>query len=233
MTAPLAGSVAERTDTATDIRVATVLAVTTRGLTLSVTDGVVYDAAHLGSYAPAVGDSVACLRVRDSWLVLGRPLGPGTAADNATPGTVFGLGVLGGMHTTGSDTTLASSSGSEVTVPGYSVTVHHPTDHSLLLVAGFSWYSSQNADWIAVRLREQSTAAEVGLWTEPQVSNAFGRVAMISTLVPMSYGGQARSYYMTVQRLTGTGATRIDRVGVRPGFLFAIDLGDKSMVVPT
>src|ERR1041384_3661417 len=75
----------------------TVVAVTSRGIDVSVGTGLVPNIAHLQGYNPAVGDPVGMLRFEDSWVVLGRPVGPGTATDNVTPGSGLGTTLLGGV----------------------------------------------------------------------------------------------------------------------------------------
>ena len=134
---PLTQATAQGLDGPTEIRTGTVTAVTARGITVAVAEGTV-PAAHLDSYAPAVGDPVAMAAFRDSWLALGRPVGTGTATDLVTPGSGAGPTVLGGMVLSGTNATMASSTGSFVTVPRYRCTYHHPANHQVMIWGGYA-----------------------------------------------------------------------------------------------
>ena len=237
MTLPMAGprgltqATADALDGLAEVRAGTVSAVTSRGIDVQVAEGLIASAAHLDSYNPAVGDPVVCAVYRDSWTVLGRPVGPGTATDLATVGSGVGLTVLGGKVLSGGGATMASSTGSVVVVPRYGVSYHHPPGHWVLLLCGISWYSSVTNDWMSVALVNTQSGAAVGSVELVQAgSNAFGHFETWSGMVPPAYGGVRRDIHMTLQRISGTGASRIDDVAARRGYLVAVDLGDQSVV---
>lgn len=214
-----------------DARTGIVTAVTARGITVAVASGST-TAAHLDSYAPAVGDTVALVKTQDSWLCLGRVVGSGTATDSRSPGSGVGPSVLAAMHTTGS-TTLASSSGGSVAVPKYTLTYYHPPGHSVLILAFFTWISTVAADWILVDLTETTTGSAVGEFVQPQVNAGFGRADLMTGLAAETLGGGKRTVSMTMARLTGTGTSSINQTNSRPGYMIALDLGDKSVIIPT
>lgn len=214
-----------------DVRTGTVTAVTARGISVSVSGGSI-DAAHLDSYAPAIGDTVALTKTQDSWLCFGRIVGSGTATDSRSPGTGVGPSILAAMHTIGSST-LASASGSPVTVPRYTLTYYHPVGHSVLILAFFTWISTANGDWIIVDIGESVSGRGVGEFVQPQVSASFGRADMMTGLVPEDLGGAKRTVFMSMNRLTGTGVASINCTTARPGYMIALDLGDQSVIVPT
>lgn len=232
MTGP-SGLVAALPDPAasSDIRTGIVTAVTARGITVAVGSGTV-TAAHLDSYAPAVGDTVALGKTQDSWLCMGRVVGSGTAVDYRSPGSGVGPSVLAAMHTSGTST-LVSSTGSALPVPKYTLTYYHPPGHSVLILAFFGWISTANADWIIVDFTETISGTAVGEWDEPAVSSSFGRTATVSALVRETLGGAKRTVSMTMNRLTGTGTTSITQNDSRPGYMIALDLGDQSVIIPT
>lgn len=213
------------------VRTGTVTAVTARGISVSVASGTA-DASHLDSYAPAVGDTVALVKTQDAWLCLGRVVGVNTATDQRSPGTGIGPSVLAAMRTSGS-ATLASSTGSALPVPRYTLTYYHPPGHSVLILAFFCWASTVAADWIIVDFTESISGTAVGEWDEPVVSASFGRTATVSALVPETLAGAKRTVVMSMNRLTGTGTTTISANAARPGYMIALDLGDQSVIVPT
>jgi len=224
----LAEQTAARTQAPTDLRMGTVTAVTAFGIEVDVGGGAV-SASHLDSYAPAVGHTVVLQRVLDAWVCLGRPVGSGTPTNGGAPGSGMGMTVLGGATLLGSGT-LASSTGAEVPVPGMSMTFFHPTGHTLLLVAGFAWTSTNSADWIVTRWRTDGGFL-AGEWSEPVSSSAFLRFGQHLAVVPASlYSGRTRTYYFNFARLSGSGTTSIARNTNDASFVVAIDLGDSSLV---
>lgn len=228
---PLVSETVDKTASPSDLRMGIVSEVTTRGITVACSSGAV-QAAHLGSYAPAVGDSVALMKTQDSWLALGRVVGSGTATDNLSGGSSAGVTVLAAMHT--EDTaTLASSTGSTVAVPRYSLTFYHPANHAVLILAGFVWLSTVSADWIIADLKENVSGSAVGEFVQPIVSNSFGRFDTMSGLARPSLGGTTRTYSMTMARLAGTGTTTIQTSSSRCGYMIALDLGDASLIPTT
>jgi hypothetical protein len=223
----MAEQTAQRTEAPTDLRMGTVTAVTAYGITCSVAGGSV-TASHLDSYSPAVGHTVVLQRVLDAWVCLGRPVGSGTAKDGGSAGSGMGLTVLAGVDMTGSGA-LASSSGSEVPVPGMSLTFYHPAGHPVLLIAGFAWQSTNAADWLITRFRNQGGSV-VGEFSEPVVSTSFGRYSTHTVMLPASYGGGQRQYYLNLIRITGTGTTTISRNPANQSYMLALDVGDQTLV---
>jgi hypothetical protein len=217
-----------RTEAPSDLRMGTVTTVTARGVTVNVAGGLV-PASHLDSYSPAVGDTVALQRFQDAWVVLGRVVGTSTPTDNATPGPGMGATMLDGAYTSGA-ATLASSSGAEVPVPGYSLTFHHPINHSVLIVMGFTWQATISTDWLWMLLRESQSSSLINSRAEPVVSNSFGRYTSWHGIAGPPLGGLPRTYYMTIQRLSGTGTLTVTKSDTARGFMLAIDAGDASLV---
>lgn len=241
MTAPtgprgLTQETANRTDAATDLRTGTVTAVTARGIDVAVAGGNVAGAAHVDSYNPAVGDSVALLQLRDSWLVLGRPIGPGTTADNITPGPAVGTTLLGGVVLAPTGAVLATSVGAQVTVPKYALKFHHPRNHWVLLMCGVSWRSSVANDELFITLWSATDNPDFAVGGTTVIQGpAVTTVAYetITVMLPPSRGGKEGDYYMTLQRGLGTGTTRIDdtsSTNFRPGYLVALDMADASVL---
>lgn len=230
----LTTELASRTQSPSDLRSGTVVGVSARGIDVSVGGTVVPGAAHLPGYNPAVGDPVAMLKYDDVWLVLGRPVGPGTPTDNTGAGGAVGPSVLDAMALSGGGSTLATSSGSTVIVPRYGVGFFHPTNHWVLLLVGVSWYSSVANDMVKLQVLNAVTGAVVGE-TELIMAGTvfFGRFEVWAAMVPPAQGGQGASYYMTILREGGTGASRVDDVAARRGFMVALDMGDTSVVRTT
>lgn len=221
---------ANRTADPSDLRSGTVVAVTPRGVDVQVADGLVAGAAHLGSYAPAVGDPVSLVRFADSWLVLGRPIGPGTATDLLSPSPMMGLSILGGMGLGGGGTTLASSTGAVVAVPKYAAIYYHPPGHWVGLWATYTWYCNTLNDTLQMALKDSVTGQQ---WSAEHIQAGnvlFSNFATELFAVPPTLSGRRASYTMTVQRISGTGTVRIDDGGTRRGSLLAVDLGDGSFI---
>jgi hypothetical protein len=210
-----------------DIRTGVITAVTSRGVTVAVSAGTV-DAAHLGSYAPAVGDTVALAKTQDAWLVMGRLVGSGTVSDYTAPGSSAGPSVLDAMRTVGTGA-MVSSTGSASVVPKYTLTYYHPPNHQVLILAYFSWGGTVSGDWIIIDFTETTTGSAVGEFTEPLTNASFGRASTVSCVARESLGGAKRSVSMTMNRLTGTGTMTVSQFDVRPGYMIALDMGDASV----
>lgn len=73
----LVAETAGRTDSPAEVRTGVVSSVSGDTVNVSVAGGIVV-ASHLASYTPTVDHRVLLLKVQDSWVVLGRILGPGT-----------------------------------------------------------------------------------------------------------------------------------------------------------
>lgn len=224
----LVSETTKKTEDPSALRVGVVTVVTARGITVALANGSV-GASHLDSYAPAVGDYCAMMETKDSWIALGRVVGPVTPTDLSAQGTGVGPSVLDAMGLTGTGTTLASSTGSEVTVPRYGVTYYHPPGHWVMLICGYAWYSSVANDWLAVRFKEAATSATI--WSNRHIqagNNFFGNSFTSFAPIPPSYGGAGHSIFMTVQRVSGSGTSRIDD-STDLGFMVALDMGDQSV----
>lgn len=236
MTLPFAGprklttETAARTTAPTEMRMGTVSAVTARGVTVGVAEGFV-PASCLDSYAPAVGDAVLMSRFQDTWTVLGRPVGTGTATDFATPGIAAGTTMLGGTALTASGVIMASSTGSLVPVPRYRCTYFHPPGHFVLVMIGLSWYCSVAGDTMEVSLWDAAVAVQAGSMVFQQSdNNFFSRFEASGQMLPPSFGGRKVDLYLQVQRLNGTGTSRVDDAAIRRGYMVALDMGDQSVI---
>lgn len=235
MTLPLAGprrvtsEVSGRTDEPTDLRVGTVTAVTSRGVTVNCAGGEVPDVAHLGSYQPGIGDTVVLQRWSNSWIVFGRPIGPGTPTDNATPGLSLGLPLIDGMVLTMAGGAMAASTGALVNVPRYGVTFYHPVNHWVLLLTAYTWFCSVSGDVIQVTWYDTISGTVIGKAEHVQQPNAsfFPTTGMVA---PASLGGARRSYAMKIQRISGTGTNQIEDHATRRGFMLALDMGDAGII---
>lgn len=219
---------AQATSGQTDLRIGVVAAVSARGIDVNVAGGVV-TASHLDSYAPAVGDNCALQQTQDSWLALGRVVGPGTPTDLLSAGSGIGPSVLDAMISNGAGGTLASSTGSLVTVPKYSLDFFHPPGHQVLILAGFNWYGTITNDWIIAQLWETTTNTQVGQFVDIQSNNAFGRADWIYGCMINDFGGAKRNVVFKIQRLAGTGTIRADDATTNRPFMIAYDMGDSSV----
>ncbi len=235
MTSPVSRSLAGQTATAignpSDLRMGTVAEVTARGINVAITGGMIENAAHLSSYNPAVGDPVALIRFQDSWLVLDRPVGPGTATDLATPGSGLGTTLLGGTVLSGTNTTIASSTGALVPVPRYRCTYHHPTGHHVLVMVGVTWYCSVAGDTMEVSVWNAMNGVQVGsIVFQQSDNNFFSRFETSGQMILPAQGGRKVDLYLQVQRLSGTGTSRVDDAVIRRGYMVALDMGDGSVI---
>lgn len=227
----LSQAVAAATADPSDIRQGTVTAVTSRGITVAIATGSVENAAHLTSYNPAVGDTVSMIRFANSWLVLGRLVGPGTATDSITPGTGLGMTLLDGCVLSLTNTDMATSTGAEVTVPRYGLTYYHPTSHWVVILMTYSWYSSVANDVLTVRLKESISNTTVASTDHIQPGvGGIGQFSTLALMTPPTFGGGKRSYYLTVQRFSGTGTVRVFDPSTRRGSMLAYDVGDQSII---
>ena len=225
----LTQATAGRTDAPSDIRTGKVVAVTTRGVDVQVADGLIKSAGHLTSYNPAVGDTVTMIAFADTWAVLGRLLGPGTANDGGSPGTAIGAQVLDGAMLTQSGSTLASSTGSVAVVPRYGLSVFHPAGHWLEIKATYSWASTVSGDVLQIQLYEGVSGTQIAAHEHVQVGSA-SVFTTVSFVVPPNYGGTQRTFGLRVQRISGSGVCRVDDNSTRRGSLLAYDLGDQSII---
>lgn len=220
----LTQALAARTDSPSDIRQGVVSAVTSRGVDVALAGGLIKSAGHLTSYNPAVGDTVTMISYADSWVVLGRVLGPGTATDLASPGTGIGPSILDGCVTSGTGGDIVTSTGSLVSVPRLSLSYYHPPAHWVMLLFSYCWYSSVSADVMTTRLVEASSGFTYAV-DNTQVSGGIGNFATHAIMADQSLGGAARNWSLTFQRILGTGTARLYDPNNRRTSLFAIDMG--------
>ena len=220
---------ARRTDAQSDLRMGVVTAVTTTGITVQVGAQSI-DAAHLDSYAPAVGDAVALMAVQDSWLALGRVVGPGNPTDGSAASSAVGPSLLTGASITGtSAAALASTAGAAVTVSKYDQTYYHPTNHVVLAVMGFDWTASAATAVATFFVRENVSNAQFG-FARYVPNNTIDNYHTIFAVLPASLGGQQRRVTLEVSASGGT-ITVKDGISLAQGFLYLMDLGDASFVV--
>jgi hypothetical protein len=212
------------------IRTGVVTSVSARGISVAISAGTV-NASHLDSYAPAVGDTVAVVKTQDSWLAMGRVVGSGTPVDFTAPGSAAGLSILAAMRTEG--TSALVSTIASVAVPKYTLSYYHPPGHNVLILAFFTWISNNSTDWVIADLTETTTGAAVGEFVQPQVNASFGRADLMTGIVKDTLGGAKRIVSMTFGRLTGAGTSSLNQNDARPGYMIALDLGDKSVIIPT
>lgn len=220
---------AAKTEDPTELRIGVVSSVSARGITVAVADGEV-GASHLDSYAPAVGDTTALVKAQDTWVALGRVVGSATPVDNQAPGGAAGPSILDGLVTSG-PSTLASSTGGQVTVPKYSISFYHPVNHQVMIIAGFFWTATNAADYIVAQIYETSTGTPllVGEFVENIENVSFGRHRECHGLANFSFGGSARTYVLKMARVAGAGTVSItENVNAR-GYMYALDLGDSSV----
>jgi hypothetical protein len=216
--------VASKTDAQSDLRMGTVTAVTTRGITVDVGAQSV-DAAHLDSYAPAIGDPVALMKVQDSWLAIGRVVGPGNASDLSGVGPAIGPSLLGGGIVTTTRTT--STAAGPVNISGWDIDFWLPPNHAALIVAGLPYFGS-----VAGSLA-QMTLLAVGIGQIAQLRRTAitGNIAQMETLtgvVMPAALGRAINVVAQLQFISGTGTSNVNGFSTVPGYMFAMDLGDTS-----
>jgi hypothetical protein len=218
--------VASKTDAQSDLRMGVVTAVTTRGITVDVGAQTV-DASHLDSYAPAIGDPVALMKVQDSWLAMGRVVGPGNAADLSGVGPAIGPSLLGGGIVT--TTRATTTTGGPVNISGWDIDFWLPPNHVALVVAGFPYFGS-----VAGSLA-QFTLVAVGISQLSQLRRTAitGNIAQMETMtgvVMPASSGRAINVVATLQFISGTGSSNVNGFSVNPGYMFAMDLGDTSFM---
>lgn len=216
--------VAARTDAQSDLRMGIVTAVTTRGITVAVGAQSV-DASHLDSYAPALGDPVALMKVQDSWLAIGRVVGPGNASDLSGVGPAIGPSYLGGGIITTTRTT--STAAGPVNISGWDIDFWLPPNHSALVIAGLPTFGSVAASVMQFAL----VAVGIGQISQLRRSTVTGSIAVMETLtgvVMPASAGRAINVVATVQFVSGTGTANVNGFSVNPGYMVALDLGDTS-----
>jgi len=216
--------VAGKTDASSDLRMGVVTAVTTRGITVQV-GAQTHDAAHLDSYAPAVGDPVALMKFEDSWLALGRTVGPGNASDLSGVGPAIGPSFLGGGIVTTTRTT--STSAGPVNISGWDIDFWLPAGHHALVIAGLPYFGSVAGSVAQMMLN----AVGIGQISQMRRTSITGNIASMETItgvVVASDVGRAINVIAQLQFISGSGTVNVNGFSVVPGFMIAMDLGDTS-----
>lgn len=218
-----------KTDGQSDLRMGVVTAVTTRGITVAV-DARTVDAAHLDSYAPAVGDAVALMAVQDTYIAMGRVVGPGNPTDGTAAAAAVGPSFIGGGSiTTTTNAVLASTAGVATTVPGYDQTYYHPENHVVLAMAGLDWTASATTTATVLFLQELMGPSTVGF--HRQLANfTTDLFSVVYGIIPPSLGGTQRRIALQISATGGTVTAKEGNPAGR-GFLLLLDLGDASFIV--
>jgi hypothetical protein len=220
---------AAKTDAQSDLRMGVVTAVTTRGITVQVGAQSI-DAAHLDSYAPAVGDPVALMKAQDSWLAMGRVVGPGNPTDFSAGGPAAGPSFLGSTSLTGiSAGTLVSTAAGPVDIPKYDTTYFHPSGHVILVLFGVEWVASVTTA-SATFLVQEVTAPITPGFLRQLAGVTTDRCDIGYAIVPAAQGGTQRRIKVQVTATGGT-ITVKDGIAAGRGFMSLLDLGDQSFVV--
>jgi hypothetical protein len=221
---------ASKTDAPSDLRMGVVTAVTARGITVQV-GSQSHTAAHLDSYAPAIGDAVALMAVQDSWLAMGRVVGPGNPTDGSAAASAVGPSLLTGGNTTSlGSVTLASTSGGAVNVPRYDRTYFHPENHAVLAIAGFTWLGSTAATVFSFLITETTGGASHGLFRR-LTGTTFEQYDVCYGVLPATLGGQNRRVVGQVSVTGGGGSATVKTGnGIGRGFFILMDLGDLSFI---
>lgn len=214
---------AQKTDAQSDLRMGVVTTVTTRGITVAVGAQTV-TAAHLDSYAPAVGDPVALMAVQDSWLAMGRVVGPGNVSDLTGPGPSIGPSLIGGGMVT--STLATSTAAGPVNINGYDISFWLPPNHSALVLAGMPWFGSLAASVVQLTLTVSGTTI-----TQVRRATVSGNIAAMETLsgvVMPAASGRSIRVIGQVQLISGGGTANVSGFSIMPGFMVVLDLGDTS-----
>jgi hypothetical protein len=226
----------DKTQNPSDLRVGKVSAVSAAGVNVDVAEGNVL-AAHLDSYSPAIGDAVALMKTQDSWLIMGRTIGPGTRerTDLTGPGPAVTGSTLAGFVTTGDGSVMASSAvGVTVDLTKMELDYYHPENHHVLVRLGFNWTGSATTTGIIVDVWEntipspQQICQWIGVEQAPANTN---RWLNIEAVLPASvYGGAARNINVAVTCQTTGTVTVTDNGLTRRAYMYVVDLGDTSFI---
>ena len=75
------------------------------------------------------------------------------------------------------------------------------------------------------------TATQVGSMVFQQSdNNFFSRFESSGQIVLPTVGGRKVDLYLQVQRLSGTGTSRVDDAVIRRGYMVALDMADGSVI---
>lgn len=219
----LTAEAAGKTDAQSDLRMGVVTAVTNRGITVDVGAQSV-DASHLDSYAPALGDPVALMKVQDSWLAMGRVVGPGNVTDFTNVGPSIGPSLLGGGIVTTTRTT--STSAGPVNISGWSINFYLPPNHSALVIAGLPYFGSVAGSVAQMMLN--AGGGQIAQMRRTTITASIASMEFLSGVVMPNSAGRNINATATLQFISGTGTVNVNGFSVVPGYMVALDLGDTS-----
>jgi len=205
-----------------DRRTGVVSAIDSGVLTVEVAGGATERVGYLASYEPAVGDVVALIQQRSTWLCIGRLVASDGGDGGALPGVLLG----GVLFSTPGTTTLTT--GAEAAVTGYVFTVTLPADRLVEIRATYIVdNNTSDLDFPFMRLRENSLAG-------PQIYGAYsligqGHVGVVQHVeywmrTPATV--ETKTYVLTAQRTFGAATINISRYGI----FGAIDHGRSTNV---
>lgn len=213
-----------KTDAQSDLRMGVVTAVTTRGITVDVGAQTI-SASHLDSYAPAVGDPVALMKVQDSWLAMGRVVGPGNVSDFSNVGPSIGPSFIGGGMVTTS--LSASTSAGPVSIPGYDITFYLPANHSALVLAGMPFFGS-TAGNVGQMTLVNNGVGNISQLRRSAITGSIAQQELVAGVVVSSPVARTVRVIGQIQFISGTGTVAVQGFTVVPGFMIVLDLGDTS-----
>lgn len=223
-----------KTENPSDLRVGVVSAVTSQGVGVDVAEGTVF-AAHLDSYSPAVGDAVALMKTQDSWLVMGRTIGPGTraASDLTGPGPAFTGSTIGGFILNGSGALQVNAVTASTDLPKYVIDYYHPAGHHVLCKIGMNWFGSASGTAILVDVWENTIAAPVQICQYIETygsptSSSYRWLSFECVLPAAVYSGAPRNINVAVAS-QNTGTVTVGDIS-RRGYLILQDLGDAAFI---
>lgn len=207
----LASRTAEAIGRAPDRRTGVVASIDGGVLTVSVGGGATERVGYLASYEPVVGDVVALVQQRSTWLCIGRMV----AFDDVP--VVAGAAFGGVLFATGASTVI--NSGTEAIVTGYTFTADLPAGHLVRIHALYTVVSStSDSDFPFMRIRETDLAGAVvyGAYS-PVNQNAAPTVQRIDLWMRPT-AAATKTYVMTAQRLFGAATFTISRFGLFAAF---------------
>lgn len=157
----LSSRTAEAIGRSPDRRTGTVVSFIDGALNVQVAGGAVVSAGYLDSYQPTVGDVVAIVLQRSTWLVIGR------LEDSAGGGAPVG-GLLGGKRWLTFANVLITNSGVQQLVPEYAITVPVRAGNLIAVRAQFRARSQSGATTSAPSLAivEGTVATDPAIYVE-------------------------------------------------------------------
>ena len=195
-----------------DRRTGVVSAVGTDGsLTVTVSGGASERVGYLASYEPVVGDVVALVQQRSTWLCIGRLTLDG--APGGVPGTALG----GVLFVTGATTTF--NDGVEHLITGYQFTTFLPAGHLIQVRATFLVDNNTNdLDLPFMRIRETNISGTVVYGAYSMLIN--GHIASVQSAETWfrPAADATKTYVLTGQRVFGAATYNIARFGTFAAF---------------